>query len=41
MPYEEIKRLRKGEEEIARHNKNLLIDLREELEELISDIEGE
>ena len=41
MPYEEIKRLRKGEEETARHNKNLLIDLREELEELISDIEGE
>ena len=41
MPYEEIKRLRKGEEEIAQHNKNLLIDLREELEELISDIEGE
>ena len=41
MPYEEIKRLRRGEEEDARHNKNLLIDLREELEEMISDIEGE
>ncbi len=41
MPYEEIKRLRKGEEEDALHNKNLLIDLREELDEMISDIEGE
>lgn len=41
MPYEEIKRLRKGEEEDALRNKNLLIDLQEELEEMISDIEGE
>ena len=41
MPYEEIKRLRKGEEEDAQHNKNLLVDLREDLEDMISDIEGE
>lgn len=41
MPYEEIKRLRKGEEEDALRNKNLLKDLREELEEMINDIDGE